>query len=75
MDPLKYEPVFTKLEVKPGDILLVEVDVGNMPPQRAREHLTRVHDGLIKNFPEFKFMIGSLGHFKVTPITPPVESE
>jgi hypothetical protein len=46
-----------------------------MTPHKAKEYLGIIQDKLNKNFPEFKFMLTTLGHIKVTAITPPVESE
>jgi hypothetical protein len=56
----------TKLDAQPGDTLLVEVDVGNLPPIRAKQYLDEVRGGLKKLLPSVTLILAAKDRISVT---------
>lgn len=44
-------------EVRPLDIILVDVQVGNLPPAKVQVYLEDLRNGLVKLFPEQELLI------------------
>lgn len=45
------------VSLKPDDVLIVEVDVGMLPPSKATIHFQQIHEMLKESFPSNKIVI------------------
>lgn len=63
---IKKEPMqigsIAKLELNPGDRVVVNIDVGNMPPNKVRDYVADVRAALKDFFPpDTKMLINAVG--------------
>jgi len=50
-----------KFDLVPGDVVILDVEVGKMPPQRVRQYLEQVRESMKEKWPEnIPFMLNTM---------------